>query len=123
MVIKLKQDGYEPFLDFIKAYAIICVLIGHTLPAPDSWGYLLWAGMQVPMFVLVQSFHVLKKTEPSFCFKKLFHRIVLPFLIVTAIFLLIETIRGNLSVNLIKSGVVNGGGTDQALIFRFCIFR
>lgn len=32
MTILLNKNGYEPFLDFLKAYAIIGVLLGHTIP-------------------------------------------------------------------------------------------
>jgi len=59
--VSFNKTGYDPFIDFIKAYAILCVLIGHTLPFTDYWGYGLWAGMQVPLFVLVQVFHGFKK--------------------------------------------------------------
>lgn len=30
--ITLNKSDYEPFFDFIKAYAILCVLMGHTIP-------------------------------------------------------------------------------------------
>jgi len=60
--ITFNTKGYDGFIDFIKAYAIICVLIGHTLiPYLHDIGYCIWAGMQVPLFILVQSFHGYKK--------------------------------------------------------------
>ena len=58
--IEFNKLGHEPFLDFLKAYAIICVLIGHTFPLLNQSGYPFWAGLQVPIFVLIQAFHVLK---------------------------------------------------------------
>lgn len=70
--------GYDPFIDFIKAYAIICVLIGHTLPVTNL-GYGLWAGMQVPLFILVQTFHFYKKEKASLNINKIFQRVLLPF--------------------------------------------
>lgn len=88
--VLFNKSGYDPFIDFIKAYAIICVLIGHTFPLHDYWGYGLWAGMQVPLFVLVQAFHYLKRDTPDINFKKIFLRVVLPYLLVqSSVFLYI----------------------------------
>ena len=86
--VSFNKTGYDPFIDFIKAYAIMCVLIGHTLPAHDYWGYGLWAGMQVPLFVLVQSFHSFKKDIPNINLKKIFLRVILPYILVQSIALL-----------------------------------
>lgn len=82
VTIEFKKDGYEPFIDFIKAYAIITVLIGHTFDYHEYWGYSFWAGVQVPLFVLVQSFHVLKKESPKLDVVKLFKRVLFPYLII-----------------------------------------
>lgn len=87
-VITFNKTGYDPFIDFVKAYAIICVLIGHTLVLHDYWGYGLWAGMQVPLFVLVQTFHVFKKDTPNINLKKILLRIVLPYFLVQSIALI-----------------------------------
>ena len=80
-IITFNRTGYDPFIDFIKAYAIICVLIGHTLPV-DYMGYGLWAGMQVPLFILIQTFHFYKKRDSSFSIKKIIQRILLPFVLI-----------------------------------------
>ena len=87
-VITFNKTGYDPFIDFIKAYAIICVLIGHTLFLHDYWGYGLWAGMQVPLFVLVQAFHSFKKETPDFNLKKILLRVILPYVVVQSIALI-----------------------------------
>lgn len=84
-VVLFNKAGYDPFIDFIKAYAIICVLIGHTFPSLDKIGYAFWAGMQVPLFILVQSFHTLKKKSPQLSFKKIFWRVLAPFILVETI--------------------------------------
>ena len=78
-VITFNKDGYDPFIDVIKAYAIICVLVGHTFPYLDKTGYCLWCDMQVPLFALVQVFHVFKKENQSFNCKKILWRIFIPF--------------------------------------------
>lgn len=87
-VIPFNKTGYDPFIDFIKAYAIICVLIGHTLVLHDYWGYGLWAGMQVPLFVLVQAFHGFKKEALEINCKKIFLRVILPYIVVQSIALI-----------------------------------
>lgn len=83
--VSFNKAGYDPFIDFIKAYAIICVLLGHTLPFTDYWGYGLWAGMQVPLFILVQAFHYFKKDNPDINFKKIFFRVILPYILIQSI--------------------------------------
>ncbi len=84
-VITFNKSGYDPFIDFIKTYAILCVLVGHTLVLHDYWGYGLWAGMQVPLFVLVQAFHSFKKETPGVNLKKIFLRVVVPYIIIQSI--------------------------------------
>jgi fucose 4-O-acetylase-like acetyltransferase len=84
-IITFNKKGYDSFIDFIKAYAIICVLIGHTLPHHDYWGYGLWAGMQVPLFILVQAFHCFKKESYSFSLKKVLWRVIIPFVAIQVI--------------------------------------
>lgn len=81
-IIAFNKTGYDPFIDFIKAYAIICVIIGHTFPNLGYIGYGLWAGMQVPLFVLVQAFHYLKKESSNVSIKKIFWRIFFPYILV-----------------------------------------
>lgn len=108
--ITFNKTGYDPFIDFIKAYAIICVLIGHTLPMHDYWGYGLWAGMQVPLFVLVQSFHCFKKEQPKFSFRNIVRRILIPyFLIQVFIFIFYALTKNRDFITLTKSFILNGG--------------
>lgn len=108
-VIIFNKVGYEPFLDFIKAYAILCVLIGHTFPMLNQMGYFIWCGMQVPLFILIQVFHVFKKNTQSVEIKKLWYRILLPYLLIQIIPLLYacyNEITGNAHI---ISYVMRGG--------------
>lgn len=120
-VITFNKTGYDPFLDFIKAYAILCVLLGHTFPFLHETGYPLWYGMQVPLFVLIQVFHVFKKDTYKFNIKKIIQRILVPYLLVQILplcYVLFQTIKGN---SLIFS-YINGEGTDQGPIIHGFIF-
>ena len=107
--IKFNKSGYEPFIDFIKAYAILCVLMGHTFPYLKASGYSLWYGMQVPLFILVQVFHVLKKENYSFSVKKMLKRIVCPFLLIQIIPLSIEILKYGYSNSVIINCLIGGG--------------
>ena len=113
--IELNKIGYEPFLDFLKAYSIICVLIGHTLPYLNKVGAPLWLEMQVPIFVLVQAFHVLKKPSSKLDLKKIFFRIVLPYLFVLLGIILAYFYFDKMTNELIMRGLI-GGGMALALI-------
>lgn len=109
-IITFNRSGYDPFIDFIKAYAIICVLMGHTFPYLDKTGYVLWYGMQVPLFVLVQTFHVFKKTYYKFDIKKCFQRILIPFFIIQIIPLAYVMYNYIHDSNLIIRHITDGGG-------------
>lgn len=110
-VVVFNKSGYDPFIDFIKAYAIICVLIGHTFPYLDCIGYGLWAGMQVPLFVLVQAFHYLKKDVPVVTYKKKFWRIFFPFVLVEIIIFVIQLYIYHFNITELVYKFLKGGGT------------
>lgn len=92
--ILFNTKGHDDFLDFIKAYSILCVLFGHTFPFLDIVGYNIWAGMQVPLFILIQSFHFYKKDNNSICFRKVFKRVLIPFLLVEIVTFLLALLVG-----------------------------
>lgn len=107
--IELNKTGYEPFLDYLKAFAIICVLIGHTFPFLNLMGYSFWIGMQVPLFVLIQAFHVLKKPSTKLDFKKIFFRILLPYFIILLGIVLVYLSFGKMDNQQIVKGLIGGG--------------
>ena len=106
--IQFNKAGYEPFLDYVKAYAIICVLIGHTFPFLSTIGYGLWAGLQVPLFVLVQSFHSLKSPNFKLNKVKLFRRILVPYCVVQVVIFLLFGIRNGFNNSLIVKFIYGG---------------
>ena len=113
--ITLNKSGYEPFFDFIKAYAILCVLMGHTIPFLKETGYSLWYGMQVPLFVLIQAFHALKKESFSFSIKKISKRIIYPFLLIQTIPIVYELFKNGYTNKLITSWLIGGVRTGSIL--------
>lgn len=115
-VITFNKTSYDPFLDFIKAYAILCVLIGHTFPLLHETGYPLWYGMQVPLFVLIQVFHVFKKDTYKVNIKKILQRILIPYFLVQILplcYVLYQTAKGN---NLICNYIMGGGVRARLLL-------
>lgn len=86
--IEFVKVGQDSFIDFLKAYSIFCVVVSHCLPIVywDKVLFHFWGDMQVPMFLLIQTFHAYKKgTQPRIKYKKVFTRIVAPFLAVQLI--------------------------------------
>ncbi len=95
--ISFNKTGYDPFIDFLKAYSIICVVIAHILPA-EFYKYILfqvWGDMQVPMFVLIQVFHAYKKgLKPQLNWSILFKRICFPFAAIQAFIIGFKALMG-----------------------------
>ena len=111
MHIKFQTTGHDEFIDFIKSYAILCVILGHTFPLLDKIGYGIWAGMQVPLFILIQTFHYLKK-ERSFKINisKILGRVVVPFIIAEILTFIVALLvkKENASI-LIQEFIQRGG--------------
>lgn len=103
------KDGYDPFIDFLKAYSILCVVIAHILP-PGIYKYILfqvWGAMQVPMFILIQVFHAYKRGQkPKQNWTSLLKRIILPFVAVQTVIIGFKAINGggNLWVSFLTGG-------------------
>jgi len=108
--ITFNKTGYDAFIDFLKAYSIICVVIAHILP-PEFYKYILfhvWGDMQVPMFVLIQVFHAYKKgVTPKLNWSSLLKRIILPFVIIQAVIIVLKKLTGGCI--LFTSFIISGG--------------
>lgn len=113
--VTFNKTGYDPFIDFLKAYSIVFVVVSHNLPV-GWWKYCLfslWGDMQVPMFILIQVFHSFKKgSKPIVKINSLLRRIVFPFFVIQAIILLYGILFGESSLHklLINSILMGGGG-------------
>lgn len=117
-LVSFKTVGHDPFIDFIKAYAIICVLIAHTLPAGvDKYiGSCLWLDMQVPLFVLIQSFHAIKRPS-HFDVTKIIIRIVFPFLLAQTIIYILLYHLHDLSFSAMFDSIITEGGRGPGAYF------
>lgn len=108
-IVRINTTRYDPFITFMKGYAILCVLLAHAIPNPDATGYVFWGGMQVPLFLLIQAFHSFKK-KPKFSLAKILKRVVLPFLLVQACIIAIACRNGDVCNKLIISAIGGGQG-------------
>ena len=120
--IVFNKTGYEPFITFLKGYAILCVVLAHSVPNIWSTGYEFWGSMQVPLFLLIQTFHVFKRDTAKLSFKKLWPRIIIPFLVLQIILFATKLALAGFDLQMIDNQIFTGGGTDQALIISGCIF-
>lgn len=114
MLIQLRTNQYDPFIDFLKGICILFVVLTHCLPLQDNILFSLWGDQAVPLFLLIQVFHAYKKGNIDivhyYNFKKLFHRILLPFIIllVIQIFLVCFFSKKDL-LSILKSTILAGG--------------
>lgn len=113
MQFVLKRDQYDPFIDFLKAYSIICVVLAHCLPPIlcDYSAFAVWGSAQVPLFLLIQVFHVYKKDDKtSVNIRKLFARIILPFIILQIFIIGLFCLISSDSVLYVVNKAIVGGG-------------
>ena len=59
-VVTFNHQGRDLYIDFLKAYAILCVLFAHTIPYLQEVGYGLWAAIHVSTFLSIKVFHTEK---------------------------------------------------------------
>ena len=108
--LTFNKTGYDPFIDFLKAYSIICVVIAHILPA-EFYKYILfqvWGDMQVPMFVLIQVFHAYKKgLKPKLNWSSILKRIILPFIAIQAVIIGFKALVGG---GILWTSFITSGG-------------
>lgn len=118
--IYFKKEGYDPFIDFLKAYSIVCVLLAHAIPNQlfDYIQFMVWGGMQVPMFVLIQTFHACKQGNVSFNLKKLWKRIIIPFFVVQLVVLVVLLLSSSSSsTEIVIRKTITAGGNGPGSYF------
>jgi len=80
MEIVFNKQGYDPFIDFLKAYSILVIVIAHGMQDPNKYLYPIW-GCAVPLFIIIQVYHVYKREPKAVDIRRLLSRILLPFVI------------------------------------------
>lgn len=112
----LNKHGYDPYIDFLKGLCIVWVVLTHNLSAAvrDVTAFPYWGSMAVPLFLLIQVFHAYRKgvenVKVEYNLSKLFHRIILPFLVATAVVLAIKFVLNPAAFgNCLHRALLNGG--------------
>ena len=104
MNLSLSKTDYDPFIDYLKGICIVFVILTHCISRQlETYSlFCLWGAMAVPIFLLIQVFHAYKKKPLCHNLRlvKLWHRIVLPFLLTqfACVILLLLMTRGDLAV-------------------------
>lgn len=108
--IHLSHDNYDPFIDYMKGMCIIAVIMQHAIYIP---GFEFTIKQQVPLFLLIQTFHSYKHGVDN-CktvnINKLWVRVLRPFLILQlAIIIPYCLLASNMSTDFIYCFLKGGG--------------
>ena len=93
-IVKLKSEGYDPFIDFLKGICIVLVILTHCIPSVirRQTFFAFWGMPAVPIFLIIQVFHSYKKGIDNVKrtdFIKIWQRIIKPFLLIEFLLILI----------------------------------
>ena len=115
--VTLSTKGYDPFIDFLKGFCIICVILNHSMSESliRQTAYYFWGVSAVPLFILIQIFHGYKKGIDC-ChvnYYKIWHRVLQPYLLCQLVIFMFLCINyrlatpdsiTQLALNMVKSG-------------------
>ena len=108
--ITFNTKGYDGFIDFIKAYAIFMVVFAHFTPSIAMPGYPIWGGVQVPLFIMVQAFHVYKQVPKDINWKKVFSRVIIPFAVLQTLVWILLKYLPIINSDYLDAAMLNGWG-------------
>ena len=124
----LEREQYEPFIDFIKGISILWVLWEHTMGWKEQTAFFYWGKLAVPLFLLIQTFHVYKKGVDKVklpVWTKVSKRVVFPFISVLLLSLIIQFLLGDLEsdwyTEIYKFGLFGPGGYYPLVYLQFAI--
>lgn len=116
--VELKKQGHDPFLDFLKGFCILSVILHHclfnALALPRT--FLLfpyWGRLAVPLFLILQAYHVFRRDYRPVNgaqIAKMLRKIFLPFACVTLLeFALLLALKDYSFTDLLKRTIRSGG--------------
>ena len=130
----LAKQGYDPLIDYLKGLCIIFVIINHCMPVKvmEYTAFFFWGVSAVPIFLIIQVFHAYKRgiNNAVLNYKKMWRRIVWPFLLAEIVILLAFIIRNHHftyndilydTYRLIKSGGYGPGAYYPFIYLQFAI--
>lgn len=127
--IDLNNIAHDPFIDFLKGFAIISVVLNHVFPyyVEKPLLFCLWGEMAVPLFLIIQSFHYYKSgldTLPKFSISKFLTRIFLPYGISQLLIILCLALKdGGFNYEILNTFLSYGGiGPGEYYIYIYVQF-
>lgn len=123
------HGSHNRFLDALKGYAILFVLINHATPLylKQLTLFDLWGGMAVPLFLLIQVFHFYKhgidRIKPI-GWKKLLFKLVSPYIIAEVSIICIRSFTEHISIGVSITQCFNswGFGPGEYYIWQYFQF-
>lgn len=92
-ILTFSKEGHDPFIDFLKGFSIVCVILNHCLPkwAMDYSAFFFWGISAVPIFILIQVFHAYKGgiRQCNINFRRVWLRVLRPFFLCQLVILLL----------------------------------
>lgn len=103
------------FLDALKGYAILFVLINHGTPLYlKQWALFdLWGGMAVPLFLVIQVFNYLKMGGGNLRqikWKRILRKLVCPFVVAEALIVIIKSFADQIPLTVCAAACITKGG-------------
>lgn len=122
-LLQFKAKGHDQFIDFLKGFAIVGVVLLHNLghTAANRYGFFcLWIGQAVPLFILVQAINTYRsyldtdKISFSAYFKvrsmKVISRVLRPFLLLQVVIALLFFLLLEGDFNSLVKAFIRGAG-------------
>lgn len=121
------KNGYDPFIDYLKGYCILAVILQHCLrELRDDVMFAYWGTLAVPIFLILQSFHVFRKDRIGVQRRQLANmcqRICIPFIVVTLIGFFLQLIFRDISfIDLAKTTIRAGGISFDSGSYYFWVY-
>lgn len=112
-IISFSKDGYDPFIDYLKGLSILFIVFTHCIPTwlSDVTLFCIWGTSAVPFFLILQVFHSYKKgySDVHLNIRKVWHRVIRPFIIFQLLIVLSLYCLGNLKTSDLLYSIYWGG--------------
>lgn len=131
---RLKKQGYDPFIDYLKGLCIVFVTMNHCMPGKlmSYSAFFFWGVSAVPIFLMIQVFHAYKKglDHQHIKWQRLWTKIFWPYLLSELVILAYTIIASSdfhfssivgETVALVKSGGYGPGAYYPWIYLQFAI--
>jgi peptidoglycan/LPS O-acetylase OafA/YrhL len=114
--ITFHKNGYDPFIDFLKGWCILMVVVNHAFPRflLNATLFSGWGKQAVPIFLLIQVFHAYKKgfDQPKPYWGGGYKRVIKPFLWMCLVICGIRLLQAHGDWYGVIARAIKGGGCE-----------